>query len=103
MSIPNHIPYGARQATSKRWHEAKAKKRMERGPDADTLRKRAQHDAKGMILRRGCDYTSYGESNWEVRRSIAGRVDQQDLLSNGQPFITGGPRVVAQLLAGQIK
>jgi hypothetical protein len=32
MSLPNHIPFGARQAVSKRWNAIKAAKRMERGP-----------------------------------------------------------------------
>ena len=100
MSLPKYIPFGARQAVSKRWHEAKAIKRMERGPDAETMRKRALFDAKGAILREGCKYSIDFDENWQVRRSIEGRIDQQDLLSNGQPFVTGGPRIIAKWLAG---
>lgn len=92
MSLPNYIPFGARQAVSKRWHEAKAKLRMERGPDADTMRKRAQFDAKGTVLREGCTYTSTSETPWQVRRAIAGRVDQLDLVANGETVRTSGPR-----------
>lgn len=98
MSLPNYIPYGARQAVSKRWNAIKAQKRMERGIDADTLRKREAFDAKGQVLREGCNYTVDREENWQIRRSIEGRIDQQDLLSNGQPFVTGGPRIIKKWL-----
>jgi hypothetical protein len=103
MSLPNHIPFGARQAVSKRWHEAKAAKRMDRGPDADTLRKRALDDARRQIVREGCTYTATGQTNWQVRRSIAGRVDQLDLVANGQTICTAGPRKMPARFRPQIK
>ena len=96
MSLPNHIPYGARSAISRRWHEAKAKKRMERGPDADTMRKRSLYDSKGTVLREGCTYTATGATRWQVKRSITGRVDQLDLVANGETVRTAGPRRLPQ-------
>ena len=60
--------------------------------DADTLRKRALHDARGQVVREGCDYDSHGEKNWKVQRSIYGRITQFDLLANGQPVESTGPR-----------
>ena len=65
---------------------------MERDVDADTLRKREAYAAKGTILREGCTYTATGKTDWQVRRSIAGRVDQLDLVANGSVFKTSGPR-----------
>jgi hypothetical protein len=92
MPLPNHIPFGARQAVSKRWHEAKAAKRMEREPDADTMRKRALDDARGQLVREGCTYTATGQTDWQVRRSVDGRVDQFDLVASGATLRTAGPR-----------
>ena len=66
--------------------------RDERGPDADTMRKRALFDAKGTILREGCTYTAAAETPWQVRRSVKGRIDQLDLIANGSLVRTSGPR-----------
>jgi hypothetical protein len=78
-------------ASAKAWTPCEA--------DADTLRSRSLYDARGRVVREGCDYSSHGEANWQVRRSTEGKTNQQDLLSNGQPFVTGGPRIIAQWLA----
>tara|TARA_R110000868_G_scaffold394400_1_gene665726 strand:- start:1914 stop:2204 length:291 start_codon:yes stop_codon:yes gene_type:complete len=92
MSLPNHVAFAARKALSQRWHAAKATKRIERGVDADTLRRRALHDARGQIVRHGCTYYATGEVHWEMRRSRRGRSDQLDYIENGAVELTGGPR-----------
>lgn len=92
MSFPYYIPKALRRKVSARWHAAKAAKRMARGADADTLRKRALDDARGEILRMGCTYGAAGEQHWDVRRSVAGRTDQRDVVVNGVLFKTCGPR-----------
>lgn len=92
MSLPNHIPTAQRSAVSQRWHAAKALKRMQRDPDFETVRMRALHDAKGQVLREGCTYTASGATNWQVRRSIAGRINQLDLVANSTIIKTCGRR-----------
>jgi len=94
MSLPNYVPYGARQAVSKRWHEAKSKLRMERGPDADTMRKRALYDAKGQLVREGCTYRDGKVVTWRIVRSVAGRCDQFDIIASGQLRETAGKRLI---------
>lgn len=92
MSLPNHIPLAKRSAVSQRWHEAKAVKRLQREPDFETVRMRALHDAKGKVLREGVTYTASGATNWQVRRSIAGRINQFDLIANNSVVRTCGRR-----------
>jgi len=70
--------------------------RLVRGPDADTLHRRALHDARGQIVREGLTYFGDGRVvPWWVQRSIAGRVDQFDIVVNGSVWRTGGARKVA--------
>lgn len=71
---------------------SQAKLRMERGVDADTLRRRALHNARGQLLRQGCTYSATGEQHWCVIRSVRGRIDQRDVLVNGELFKICGPR-----------
>jgi hypothetical protein len=72
---------------------------MERGPDADTLRRRALHDARGQIVREGVTYFGDGRVvPWSVRRSVRGRVDQFDIVLAGVLWRTGGPRFVWRAL-----
>jgi len=76
--------------------------RLVRGPDADTLHRRALHDARGQIVREGI--TFFGDGRvvpWCVQRSIAGRVDQFDLALSGRVVRTGGLRRVAGWFAGR--
>jgi hypothetical protein len=50
---------------------------------------RALHDAKGQLLRHGCTYRADSETHWQLRRSIAGRVNQVDLVVNSVVWRTG--------------
>ena len=68
---------------------AREKKRMERGPDADTLRKRAMHDARGKVLREGVTFRGDAPlDSWAVVRSVKGRVTQCDCVLNGEVVLT---------------
>lgn len=69
---------------------------MERGPDADTMRWRALYDAKGQVLREGVCWRNGVEIRWQVRRSVSGRVNQFDLISNGRVIQTCGARQLAK-------
>lgn len=80
------------QAWARRSNAVQAEARMTREPDADTLRRRALHDARGTVLREGCTYSATGEQRWQVVRSVHGRTDQRDITINGQLFKTCGPR-----------
>jgi len=60
--------------------------------DADTVRSRALDDARGTVVRTGCTYTAAGVTEWQVRRSIAGRTNQYDLVANGIVIKTLGMR-----------
>jgi hypothetical protein len=76
----------------KRSAATQAKRRVERGSDAETLYRRTLHDARGQLLRHGCTYSVAGEKHWRIVRSIQGRTDQRDVIVNGQLFKTCGPR-----------
>jgi hypothetical protein len=96
MEALKRYPKYQRRAIAQEWarrsHVAQQIKRNAIGPDPETLRKREQFDTKGTILREGCTYTATGETIWQVRRSIVGRVDQLDLVANGETIRTSGPR-----------
>ena len=90
-------PRHQRRAVAQRWalrsKDAQSAARIERGPDADTLRRRALHDARGQVVREGVTYFCDGRVvPWCVRRSIAGRVDQFDIVVNSIVWRTGGKR-----------
>jgi len=67
--------------------------RIANGVDADTLRSRALHDARGTIIREGHTYRSSGTTHWQVRRAITGRTDQYEFMANGRIKLLGGPRL----------
>ena len=92
MSIPYYVPYSYRRELSKRWNATKADKRIERGVDADTLRHRSFQDARGKLERSGTTYDAAGAHRWEVRRSIAGRINQHDFTIDGNYLLTAGIR-----------
>lgn len=83
MSISNYVPKHRRKLVSLMLHQAKAKLRMDREPDADTLRMRAIYDAKGQVLREGVTYTATSERPWAIRRAVHGRVNQVELVVAG--------------------
>lgn len=98
ISALYRYPRGERRAVAQQWarrsHESQAKKRIERGVDADTLRSRTLDDARGQIVREGCDYHGNGETvHWRVIRSLKGRSDQFDFVANGVTKLTAGPRL----------
>ena len=92
MSLPTWVAKRDKSAVSMRWHAAKAAKRIASGADADTLRRRALHDARGQLLREGRTYSASAVTHWQIVRSVHGRIDQRDILVNGELFRTCGPR-----------
>lgn len=81
------------QAMARRSNEVQAAARLLRPVDADTLRWRALHDARGLVLREGV--TFFGDGRvvpWCVRRSLHGRVNQLDVVAGGQIWRTAGRR-----------
>ena len=72
--------------------ESRQRKREMLGVDAETLHRRALHDARGQVLREGVTYSAAGAQCWQVIRSVRGRTNQRDVLINGQLFKTCGPR-----------
>lgn len=96
-------PRALRRAVAQEWarrsHAAQAARRMERGPDADTLRARALHDARGQLVREGVTYFADGRVvPWRVERSRRGRVNQLDVIVSGQLWRTAGARRITRLL-----
>ena len=97
-------PRSQRRAVARTWayrsQAVQSASRLVRGPDADTLHRRALHDARGQIVREGI--TFFGDGRvvpWRVQRSFAGRVDQFDLVVNGCVWRTGGWRRVVRWCA----
>ncbi len=81
-----------RSAVAKQWakrsHAVQSTARIARGPDAETLRRRALHDARGQLLRHGHTYRGATVIEWRIVRSIRGRTDQVDVLINGRHRFT---------------
>ncbi len=90
--LPRYIPQDKRSEFSQRWHAAKAAKRLMRGPDEETLRWRALHDARGQVIREGHTYRSTGIVHWQVRRAVSGRTNQFEFVANGSVKLLSGPR-----------
>ena len=90
--IPKHLRSSMAREWAHRSNAVQAAKRIERGVDAETARKHALDDARGMVEREGCTYAATGETHWQVRRSVDGRTDQFDLVANGEVVRTAGPR-----------
>lgn len=81
---------------SARGAAVRAQRRLEKGVDADTLRARALHDARGMIEREGASYGSAGEHHWTIRRTVFGRINQKDFLLDGCLVSTAGVRKLCE-------
>lgn len=96
MSFPNHIKGQARVALGRKWGLASAKvqaaQRLARGIDWHTQRMRSAHDAKGQVIREGTSYRADRTTHWKLVRSIAGRINQVDLVIAGRVWRTGRNR-----------
>lgn len=90
---PKAMRRNVASAWGKRSAGVRAEQRIALGPDADTLRWRALHDARGTVVREGCTYRANGSVvRWQVRRAVAGRVDQFEFVANGRVKLCAGPR-----------
>ncbi len=69
-----------------------AEARAARLVDADTLRRRALDDARGMVVREGCTYRASGLTHWQVRRAVGGGTDQFEFVANGRVRWRAGRR-----------
>jgi hypothetical protein len=74
---------------------------MERGPDAETVRLRALHGARGEVLRHGVTYSAAHPEGqvWTILRSKLGRLNQVDLHVAGELRATCGLRRLARGMA----
>jgi len=101
ISALHRVPRKLRRARAQEWarrsQAAQAAARMERGPDAETIRRRAMEDARGTVLRHGV--TFFGDGRvvaWEIRRAVRGRIDQLEVVVDGRVWLIGGRRAVRQ-------
>ena len=94
MLFPKYGSLKDRRQRGKYWGKrsgvARASARLRDGVDAETLHRRALHDAKGRTIREGCTYTATSERPWLLRRSLRGRTNQVDLLIAGELVRTCG-------------
>lgn len=102
ISALYRYPKNERRPIAREWaHRSNAAQtvaRQVRGVDADTLHRRALHDARGQLLRHGCTFTASGVVEWEIRRSRSGRVNQLDVFVSGRLWRTAGARRIARWL-----
>jgi hypothetical protein len=54
-----------------------------------TLRLRALHDRRGELIREGVSYRAGRVHDWRIIRSVRGRINQVDLIIDGQRWRTG--------------
>lgn len=95
-------PKAERRAVAREWgrrsQAVQNAARLTRGPDAETLRRRAEHDARGTVLREGITYCGDGRViSWCVRRAVVGRVNQLEIVVAGRVWRTGGRRRMERL------
>lgn len=64
----------------------------------EDARQRALLDAKGKVLREGVTYSADGESHWQKRRALFGRVDQIELVCDGVVIKTTGESLLRNKL-----
>lgn len=90
------------QAMARASNRVQAAARLTRPVDADTLRRRALHDARGRVIREGITIRPAGEllmvTSWEVRRSFYGRTNQVDCIVGGRVLRTCSLRTATRLL-----
>lgn len=73
--------------------------RSARDPDADTVFWRARFDARGEVLRCGAIYQAGRDPMpWALRRTVAGRWRQFDLVAGPRVHRTAGTRGLAPVL-----
>jgi hypothetical protein len=93
MQTLQNIPRHKRRAIAREWgrrsQAAQAEARKAREPDFRTARLHALHDKRGELIREGMSYREGREISWRIIRSILGRVNQVDLILNGQHYHTG--------------
>lgn len=97
-------PKSGRRAVAREWgrrsQAVQAAAALARGPDAETLRRRALDDARGELIREGVTYRGDGRVvEWSVRRSISGRVNQVDIVVAGKVWRTTAARAAHRALA----
>lgn len=70
--------------------EKQRKDRATRIIEVDTVRMRTLDSARGSTIRHGVTYTANAAVSWEIRSSVKGRLDQVDLVLDGEvAAITG--------------
>jgi len=96
LRYPKHRRRAVAQEWARRSHAVQAAKRIERGPDWDTLRMRALHDARGQVLRHGVTYSAAHPTGlpWTILRSKNGRTNQVDLHVGTSLLSTCGLRAI---------
>jgi hypothetical protein len=93
MQALQNIPRHKRSAVAREWgrrsQAVQAEARKTREPDFHTARLRALHDRRGELIREGMSYRNGREISWRIIRSLRGRINQVDLIINGQHWRTG--------------
>lgn len=93
MDTLNRYPRHQRSAIAAEWgrrsQAVQATARLTREPDLDTQRLRALHDRRGELIREGTSYKSGRVHDWRIVRSVRGRINQVDLIIDGQLWRTG--------------
>lgn len=93
MDALKRYPRHKRRAVAREWgrrsQAVQAEARKSREPDLHTLRLRALHDRRGELIREGTSYKSGRVHDWRIVRSVRGRINQVDLIIDGQLWRTG--------------
>jgi hypothetical protein len=90
-------PKRQRSAKAREWgargNASQAVARLTRDLPWETIVARARDDERGKLTRHGCTYFGDGRIvHWEIRRSIAGRHNQFDVIADGILVRTYGQR-----------
>jgi hypothetical protein len=94
-------PKKDRRKKAKEWGaiglQRQKRHRIEAGPDAETERMRAMNDRRGQRFRHGTTYFPDGRIvAWEIVHSVAGTINQFDILVDGLLWKTGGQEIIEE-------
>ncbi len=103
MQALHRVPWGQTKERARAWGklglDAQARRRLERGPDADTIYGLMLEARRGKVIRHGITYANTGAKEWAIVHSVEGRTDHVDLVIDGKVARTCALRPLLRAMA----
>jgi hypothetical protein len=92
LAALDRYPPDERSEVASRWGKRSAKLRTPSDSDWLDICRRNADNARGQVLREGVDYSASVVAHWQIVRLRRGRINQVDLVVNGDLVQTGRRR-----------